>query len=358
MSHSVYRGYKLFCSYLQAKAFNSLGQIGPVQRIVIAVTYGCNSKCKTCGIWQIKSDPSEELTLKDFSTISKARLLAKADEISLTGGEPFLRKDLVEIIKTLSSNSNARFSIVSNGILKDKILSDVKEIVKNGVNSLRIVLSLNGKSETHDEIRGVPGNYSKVMDTIDGLKKHGIEVSLIFTITIENYDEISWAYKLANELSIMINFFPEVNSYKFRKINLREDFNYKQKAEVLSQLKEVYKKRKYYFFDDSVLLYINKMFANEQVCKCYAGLQSLFINPIGDVYPCEGFNNRRLSFGNIKEQGLDAIWRSEKAQAIREYIREGKCQPCYLACEIVPSLRKEIFPVLWFTLKNRLKIFN
>ena len=355
MSSPIDRGYKLILSYLQAKIFNSLGIIGPIHRLVIAATYRCNSKCKTCDIWQTKYNPDEELTIQDFKEIRKSALVAKAEEVSLTGGEPFLRDDIVEIVKILCGNNKDRCSIVSNGILKERILSNMKDIIKHGIRSLRIVLSLNGKAETHDNMRGIPGNYNKVMGTMDGLKRLGVEVSIIFTITPDNYKEMLWAYQFAQENRIMINFFPEVNSYRFEKTTSIKCFTDEQKAEILLQLRDIYRRRRYYYFDDSNLLYVNKMFANERVCRCYAGVQSLFINAYGEVYPCEGFNDIKLSLGNIRQQSLDIIWKSAKADSVRKFIREGKCQICYLACEIIPSLRKEIFPVVGFMLQERLQ---
>ena len=178
--------------------------------------------------------------------------------------------------------------------------------------------------------------------------------SLIFTITTENYDQIEWAYELSRELGVDITFYPEVSAYRFGNVDDGRAFTETQKEEILRQITNAYRKRNYYYFDDSNLYYLSKMFRNEEVCRCYGGLQSAYINWDGEVYACEGFNDKNFSFGNIKEKSSDAIWESDMAVKMRKYIKEGKCQPCFLACEILSSLRKEIFTVSGYTLRRRI----
>lgn len=350
----LYRGSRLFQEYLQAYANNRLHLLGPLQKLAISVTGKCNSRCITCDIWKNKPEKTEEIRLKDLELLTKSKQFKSARIIIVTGGEPFLRRDIAEIIEILSENTKGMLSVITNGILSDKIISTAEKIKSRGLNIDKITLSLNGRPDTHDKTRGVEGNYFKVINTIKGLKDLKIYTSLIFTITKENYDQIEWMYDLSKKMKIDVNFYPEVNSYRFGNVDDERAFTEKQKKEILRQLKSVYRKRRYYYFDDSNLYYINRMFQNEQVCQCYGGLQSAFINWDGEVYPCEGFNDKRFSFGNIKEQPFDEIWKSDNAEEMRNYIKEGKCQPCYLACEIVQSLRKEIFPVISYTVKRRL----
>lgn len=350
-------GSRLFSGYLKSYLCERLHILGSLQRLVISVTGRCNSRCLTCSIWQNRPDKNEEISIKDFETLKKSKQFKNLCSIVVTGGEPFLREDIKDILEVLLDNTKATLAIITNGLLPDKIYKTVRHIKGRGLNIDKISLSLNGKEDTHDKTRGVKGSYLKVIDTIKILNYLKVHTSLVFTITMENYDQIEWAYELSRKLDVDINFYPEISSYRFGEDVNERTFNEMQKKEILRQLKNVYQKRSYYYFDDSNLYFINKMLQHEQVCRCYAGLQSVFINQLGDVYPCEGFNND-LSFGNIKNQCLDDIWKTKRADSIRNFIAKGKCQPCFLACDIVPSLRNEIFSVLKFTLKNRLLNFK
>ncbi|MEE9214403.1 MAG: radical SAM protein [Thermodesulfobacteriota bacterium] len=349
-----YRGSRLIYGYLQSYLNNRLHILGPLHKLAISVTGRCNSRCITCNIWQNKPETDKEINLKDLKFLTESRLFKSVRSITLTGGEPFLRNDIADIIETLSRNTSADIFIITNGLMPDRILSTVKDVRGRGISIDKITLSLNGKPETHDKTRGIEGNYCKVIDTVKGLKDLGVFTSLIFTITKENCNQIEWVYDLSKELRVDINYYPEVNSYRFENLNGERAFNEKQKDIVLKQLKNIFRKRKYYYFDDSTLYFISRMFQNKQVCQCHSGLQSAFINWDGEVYACEVFNQRRFSFGNIKENMFDEIWNSNKAGEIRKYIKEGKCQPCYLACEIIQSLRKEIFPIITYMCKRRL----
>ena len=244
-------------------------------------------------------------------------------------------------------------SIMSNGLLSERIISTAKKAIEKGIKIYKITLSLNGRPETHDKTRGITGSYLKVMETIEGLKELEVYASLLFTITKENYDQIGWTFELARRLGVDINFYPEVDSYRFGESEDGRGFTELQKSEILRQLKEIYSARRYYYFDDTSLLFTKKALHGEIIKPCYGGLQSAFVNWDGEVYACEGFSDRRFSFGNIKDQSFDEVFKSEKAKKIRAFIKADKCQPCFLGCEILSSLRKEVVPMAVYTIQRR-----
>lgn len=351
---NILKGTRLFFEYLQSNLYNRLGILGPLHKLSIAITGRCNSRCITCDAWKNRPDKSEELTLEDFEVLVKSKMGRKAHSVLLTGGEPFLNPDIEQIIKFFSENTKAKISIITNGLLSHKIISMAEKVREKKFHVDKITLSLNGKPHTHDKTRGVNGSYNKVIETVKGLRELGFYTSLIFTITDENFNQIEWAYELAKQLESEINFYPEVNSYRFGNQDGNRVLTEEHKKAVLKQLEGIFQNRKYYYFDDSTLYYTIKTFQNEQVCNCYAGLQSTFINWDGEVYPCEAFREKKFSFGNIKQASLDTIWCSTKAEKMRGYIRKGKCQPCFLSCEIVPSLRKEVLHMIGYALNRRL----
>ncbi|HWN80465.1 MAG TPA: radical SAM protein, partial [Candidatus Udaeobacter sp.] len=117
---------------------------------VIAVTLGCNSKCKTCDIWMIK--PENELKPSDYR-----RLPRSLTHINVSGGEPFLRDDLPEIVRVMREVTvNPRIVISTNAILPERTERIMREIPDAAVR-----ISIDGIGEAHDTTRGVPGNYDR-----------------------------------------------------------------------------------------------------------------------------------------------------------------------------------------------------
>ena len=351
---NMFRGSRFFFEYLQSNIYNRIGMLGPLHKLSIAVTGRCNCRCLTCDIWQNDLDESQELTIDQFEVLAKSKMVQKAKSILLTGGEPFLRSDIEQVIENFVNNTRARISIITNGLLTNRIVSVAEKVKEKSWAIDKFTLSLNGDSTAHDITRGISGSYEKTVDTIKCLKNLGFYTSLIFTITKENFDQITKAYEIAKQLGVDINFYPEINSYRFDKIDDSRCLSNEQKKTALKQFEGVVRKRRYYYFDDSILYYIRKTFKTEKVCDCYSGLQSAYINWDGVVYPCEGFSDKEFSFGNIKHKPFDDIWSSPDAKRVREYIKNDKCQPCFLACDIIPSLRKNIFAMLGYTLKQRL----
>ncbi|GAG43051.1 unnamed protein product, partial [marine sediment metagenome] len=93
------------------------------------------------------------------------------NEINITGGEPFLRKDLIEVVDTIyTHNKNTRFVFSSNGLLPKLITDKVKEIKKLGA-KVGIRISVDGIGEVHDQSRGIVGAFDKTMLTIEKLKQ-------------------------------------------------------------------------------------------------------------------------------------------------------------------------------------------
>jgi MoaA/NifB/PqqE/SkfB family radical SAM enzyme len=138
--------------------------------LTITVTDRCNSRCKTCNIWKVEVKPERECTVAEYEKIfNNFRHLFW---VTIMGGEPFLRDDLFQIIKTLYEKTKPKFlTIPTNGILTDRISSVTKSILNSCANlNLIINLSMDGVGKKHDEIRGIEGNFEKLLKTFNELK--------------------------------------------------------------------------------------------------------------------------------------------------------------------------------------------
>ena len=158
--------------------------------VIFFITSKCNSRCKFCFYWKNieENKKKEELTLDEIKKISKN--LSHIQYLTISGGEPFLRDDLPEIIKIFASNNNVQFvSIPTNALLSSRTERMFEKILKENPNVFfRIALSLDGIGEDHDEVRGVEGSFKKLLETyalLNDLRKKytnfNIDVTTVFS---------------------------------------------------------------------------------------------------------------------------------------------------------------------------------
>ena len=123
----------------------------------VIVTYRCNARCNMCNRYKAPSRPEEELSL---DTLAK---LPRMYFTNITGGEPFIRRDLPEIVRELYKKSD-RIVISTNGFFTDRILALAEEFPKVGIR-----VSIEGLQQTNDEIRGLPDGFNRGYETLKKL---------------------------------------------------------------------------------------------------------------------------------------------------------------------------------------------
>jgi MoaA/NifB/PqqE/SkfB family radical SAM enzyme len=155
---------------------------------VLAVTYNCNSKCRICQIWRNKS--TNEVDAQVYN-----KLPPTLKYINISGGEPFLRDDLPEIISVIKKQCPSSNIIIStNGFLTQKIEDIMKEVYRIDP-TIGMGFSVDGVEEMHNWIRGTPDGYERLMKSLELVKKIGIKnVRLAFTCSPENVAHFREAY--------------------------------------------------------------------------------------------------------------------------------------------------------------------
>jgi len=151
-------------------------------------TLRCNANCKHCG-----SRAGENINIKDELTTEEIKNTLKSIsekydaskmQINVTGGEPLLRKDLFEVMK-YAKQLGFYWSITTNGILiTDEVIEKFKE---TEISTMSI--SIDGLETTHNEFRGLPNCYSKIIENIKKIKKSNFNVILQVT-TVTNKSNI------------------------------------------------------------------------------------------------------------------------------------------------------------------------
>jgi radical SAM protein with 4Fe4S-binding SPASM domain len=325
-------------------------------KLTFAVTYKCNYRCVHCNIWRKK--PKNELTLDEISEFSKKYPYFKW--FNLTGGEPFLRTDLVEIIETLKENSNdfLIFNMITNGFNPSYIYEKSKEIVKLKIPRTIIGVSLDGYKELHEKIRGIKGSFERAIETfllLRNLSKESKNFRTYFGYTIsswnvgnflKSYFEVKSVVKDLSLDDFHINSY-HVSPHYYSNLKFFGSLEGIQKeVEHISKLKPYFKANLVNFLDNLFLRKLAEFLkTNRTPYPCKALTSSVFIDSFGNVYPC-GIWNVRL--GNLRENGydLEKILKSKESRKLRVLIRKLKCPNCWTACEAYQTIIGNVFSMI------------
>ncbi len=317
---------------------------------VLAVTYRCNSRCTMCNIWRLKDTP--ELELEYFK-----KLPATLCDINVSGGEPFLRQDIVELVKILHETCpKAKIVISTNGYLTDLIKEKMREILKY-VPAVGVGISIDGIGEMHDKIRGIPGGFGLATKTVKVLREElGMtNLRLAFTVSKENVEHLGKVYNLSRELGVQFTlalaqssefFFggKQIEEVPAEKI-LKEQFGYVIKKELQSWQPKRWVRA---FFTESLLDFA---LTGKQVLPSRAGTDFFFLDPFGNVYPSVIHN---AVMGNLHDKNIEEIWNSPEAEAARKKVRETK-QDVWMICTARTAIKRHPTRVGWWIFKNKFK---
>jgi len=304
--------------------------------VVVSVSFRCNSKCRTCDVWR---KPNDDMSVEEWDKVF-ASLGRTPFYITFTGGEPFLRRDLDEMV--ISAYRHCRPSVITiptNGLLTDRVVERVKRICQECPDSqIGLNLSLDGIGEEHDDIRGVPGNWERSMATWNGLKElQKTQRNLILTVhtvvsrfnqhrfqdiyhNLQFLQPDSYITEVAEERveldTIGWGITPEPDAYApiadFLSAQARA-----QPARGLARITQAFRAQ-YYQLAKRVL------YERTQVIDCYAGWASAHIAPNGDIWSC---CIRAEPVGSLRQTNYDLapIWFGEKMAKLRKSIYEKEC---------------------------------
>lgn len=323
--------------------------------ITYSVTAACQSRCKTCQIGamfcQDPTRPQKDLKLDEIEKIFKS--MKPVYFFNMSGGEPFMRDDLPEIVELACKYLKPRVvHTPTNAILSEKIIKNTEkiiQIVRKYDPSVPVTVkpSIDGVGDKHDEIRGVKGNFKCLLKTIDGLKKleekydnfHLELGTVISNFNINDLDEIEdFVHSLGVE-----SYRNEVAECRTEFFNLEDEIT--PPAEVYQKLikdfarkveDNIGKKKKLARTTEAMrVVYYDlagKILAEKrQVIPCYAGVSNVHINYDGGVWPCCVLGYEQ-EMGNLRDYDYDfqKLWYSDKAFEVRKYIKEKNC-----ACPLV-----------------------
>ncbi len=308
---------------------------------ILAVTYRCNSRCIMCNTWQFPSDRNKEIGPGDLHSFPSV------NRLNITGGEPFLRDDLGDILDVVRKKAK-RVVISSNGFATKKILEVMKDRRDVGVR-----ISFDGIGETHDRVRGVAKAHRRALDSLQGLKKLGIkDLGMAVTISDKNAHDLVPLYRLACEYDVELATAILHNAYYFHK----EDNVINDKPRVEAEISNLMRAYLTSFHPkDWFRAYFTKgivehMYGGRRELKCTMANDSFFIDPYGDIRPCNVMN---YAFGNIREKSFAEMWNSPEAEEARK--RVDRCdQNCWMIGSVGHLIRRRIWVPLYWIARNKL----
>jgi len=335
---------------------------------LIHVTSKCNAECSHCFYWEnIRDGRNEKDTgLEEFEKIS--RHMGEVLVVNLCGAEAYLRSDLCEIAHFFAANNHCRLiTIPSNGYLTERIVSYAARLCReNPETFFRFAFSIDGPKEAHDTIRGVPGLFDRVCETvrqIASLRKQFsnfvLITSTVFSSETQDHilDFLDWIKEHLPVEQTNVTFIrgdplkletlrvnPEIYQRLIEKI--------KRDAALQVEDRKISAILPYSMFLNTLDTIVKaNQNPNQRVFKCFGGQKFLVIGRKGNVYPCE-LLDERFMMGNLKEFDYDIqrLIRSPQAQAVVQWVSEKHCA-CTWECAIQAS--KIFDPLQWPALALR-----
>jgi len=314
--------------------------------VAVNLLYACNSRCLTCNVYDrhVKMLTPDELD-RVFRSLGRAPVW-----VTLTGGEPFLRKDIPEIAAALYRRCRpAVVAIPTNGTFPDRVVDDMTAIATAAPRTRWVLnLSLDEIGERHDAIRRTPRNWELAMETYRGLRAlriPNLTVGLhvcISRFNAERFPEIHRALaalepdsliaEMAEARGELLNasadIAPSTAAYTRAIDELTVDLRRRRARGIPRILRAL--RLEYYALTTEFLR------RQEQIVPCMAGWMSAHIGADGEVWTC---STRAEPLGNLRETGYDfrAVWFSARARALRDSIRRRECA-CPMASAAYTSL--------------------
>lgn len=316
----------------------------------IITTYRCINRCVMCNIWKYPTKVEEEFEAKILEKLPKLKFA------NITGGEPFLRDDIEEIVSILLKKAN-RVVVSTNGYFTEKIV-DVAKKFKNKNFGVRI--SIEGLPAANDELRGLKDCFDHGLRTLLQLQKIGLkDIGFGITVSDRNAEDMLELYQLAKAMDVEFATACVHNSYYFHKWDNK--ITEKEKVikcfeELINELLKTNRIKNWFraYFNYGLINYIK---GQPRLLPCGAGTDMFFLDPFGEIRPCNGMDTDSLdnSMGNLKEKSFEEIWYSEKAKMIREKVKNCP-KNCWMIGTAAPAIKKHIFKPLVWVVKNKLKV--
>ena len=310
--------------------------------LVLFINSICNMKCEHCFYWT-SLNQRDDLSKEEIFEVSRS--LGKLENLNLSGGEPFLRKEFAEICRQFIQHNGVRqIYVPTNGYYKDRTVTAVTSVLEEKELDLFVVeISLDGMPEFHDNFRVAKNSFQKAMETYDAL------------VEIQNSDPRLRIHSIATATNVNMGEIRRLTTYLYERCPQMDHHNLaiirgdrknpdlaapllKEYQELYAYIRRLWAPReanRYGSIVEPMLQWakVQTLKEKRQVVPCSAGRQTVVVYANGDVSLCE----IHKPIGNLRQNSFQEIWQSEEVQQLRKSIANKECY-CTTEVFLWPSI--------------------
>lgn len=310
--------------------------------LILFVNSICNMRCEHCFYWRSLNRP-DDLTFDEIVSLSDS--LGRIENLNLSGGEPFLRKELAEIcLRFVQHNGTRQIYVPTNAYFRERTVTAISRILEDPSLELFVAeISLDGMPSFHDEFRGARNSFARAMETYDALAElqaadARLRIHAISTATDVNVDEIR------RLTTYLYDRCPSMDHHNLaiirgdRKNPALRTPDLARYEDLYAYMRGVWAAReagRYGGLVEPMLQWAKLRTLRErtQAVPCRAGRLSAVVYANGDVSVCE----LHEPLGNLRERSFREIWESRRAEELRASIAARACH-CTTEVFLWPSI--------------------
>lgn len=295
-----------------------------------------------CDIWQYGR--GHELKPEDYRRLPKT-----LREINISGGEPFIRADLPEIVRVILERCpRARVIISTNALSPARI-----EAMMERMRGVGVRISIDGIGEVDDQTRGVPGSYERALSTLHRLKAAGhSDLGISATVSRLSVGELMKVKRLADDEGVEfvssvahsspMYFGDQEASFPAdeRQTVVRDLIDLRERQLRARRVKEWFRA----YFTDGLIDYV---YGRPRRLACHAGTEMLYLSPEGTVFPCPVLDR---PMGSILKEDVRTMQARETATLA--FVKQCPVN-CWMNCTVNPAMRKRPWVPAWWVLRAR-----
>lgn len=285
-----------------------------------AVTFGCNSRCKSCTYWKLTPRMKEDLDINGVKDLLDMAYSAGIRGYYMFGGEPLVRRDIGEIVD-YAKNSGFVTVMNTNGSFLEKKAPELQNLDFAFV-------SVDYYNSYDDIIRGRPGNFKEAMDGINRIRtENKTKVALVTTISELNWNAIAPMAALARDLGVGISFNSVEQSMDFG-LTTEEttpNFDIGLSDDKLLQFYEILLRLKTEGYPLLETEHVLRDYVQNRRWKCQFPKMFVYVTPDMKIYSCNYSYHYDLKKGSFQD-----YFGSEKYRTYTK-LAEG-CNRCIRTC--------------------------
>lgn len=321
---------------------NQLGVVTYPRMAYLLLTWKCNLRCVMCNVW--KKEIYKQLGTEDFLRVIDN--LPPLDVVKVGGGEPFLRNDCIELIGRLQERVNPYYiMLITNGTMTERIVKFAEVCGRPG---LHLRLSVEGRGETHDKLRGRAGCFDKTMATLEALlpimRRRKFTLGINYNVTPETIEDLPWILEICRREKL--NFIPgfwvtpflEDGSPADSKALVADFADYRRRLEELYRQTRGISPLEAYFLKKTVFKLYDQALASQNGDKrfaCRACRNIAYIMPNGSLVTC-GIQHEPL--GDLLKEDFTDIWFGSRLRRARR-----KVEACPGCCQYAIKIMSSVY---------------